>query len=390
VLYDHGDVAAALEAFDAAIAIDPSFAQAWSTKGGCLAYLGRFDDARAAIDRAARTSPTATEALTYRAQIDEQSGRCADEEADVRKWLSRDPDDWYAYHYLARALAAEGKPLDTVRTALEQKWVRLDPAQRDKRAGIDRALVDMLSADFLSAEKYVEGVEKLLASEPGAQAHAESLTMLLHIAEETGRPERARAVAEKYLARKDAWAPPHRVDDVSIRMDPVPEMLSVLEQGGALTRAQHEDQRAAWARSWRAKTGPAYVGLLWVVGWAAVARTPQDAAEALRVQPEFGPLPPFTPWYPGGADVGHAYLLAGREEAAIEPLRHGAATCTQLTDPVGYVRAWLDLGTTLDRQGDRDGACSAYRVVLDRWGRAKPRSVTAEQARARATTLSCR
>ena len=75
VRYDRGDFAAAVEAFDAAIAIDPDFALAWSTKGGCLAYLGRFDDARAALEEALRRSRTATEPLWYEAEIDEQQGR---------------------------------------------------------------------------------------------------------------------------------------------------------------------------------------------------------------------------------------------------------------------------------------------------------------------------
>ncbi|MGH7296935.1 MAG: protein kinase domain-containing protein, partial [Polyangiaceae bacterium] len=215
VRYDRGDLPAAVQAFDAALAIDPDFALAWSTRGGCLAYLGRLDDARASLDEALRRSRTATEPLWYEAEIDEQQGACSGEEAHVRTWLTRDPDDWYAYHYLARALAGEGRSPDAVQTALEQKWARLQPDHRAKLEPIDRARLAVLVGDFTEAERRVADLEAVLATEPGAQAHAESHAMLARIALETGQPVRARAVAEAYLARKDAWAPSHRVDNVS-------------------------------------------------------------------------------------------------------------------------------------------------------------------------------
>ena len=34
--------------------------------------------------------------------------------------------------------------------------------------------------------------------------------------------------------------------------------------------------------------------------------------------------------------------------------------------------------------------CAAYRVVLARWGHAKPRSITTERARTLAQSLGCR
>jgi serine/threonine-protein kinase len=60
-----------------------------------------------------------------------------------------------------------------------------------------------------------------------------------------------------------------------------------------------------------------------------------------------------------------------------------------LFDPFGNTRGWLDLGAALEAKADRAGACDAYRMVVDRWGQARPRSVTAEHARARAVALAC-
>jgi serine/threonine-protein kinase len=390
VRFDRGDLNAALEAFDAALAIDPGFALAWSSKGGCLAYLGRFDDAREAFAAAERASRTVTEAVWYRAEIDEQQGLCEDEEADVRTWLSRDPDDWYAYQWLGRALAAEGKPADAVRTALEQKWVRVEADKRSAREAIDRALLDMASGDFAAAEKRLLALEQSLASEPGAQAHAEPSALLLRIAEETGRTDRAREIAEGFLARRDAWAAPHRVDDVSIFLDPVPEMLGALSRAGALSAAQLEERRREWLRTWSAKTAGPYRGLLWIAGWAVPTTTAQQAGDALSALAEYGGLPAFTPTVPAIAYAGRVYRLAGRTGEAVEALRRGVATCTLLGEPIAHTRASLDLGLALEAQGDRAGACAAYKVPVARWGHAKPRSVTAEQARAHAAALGCR
>ena len=389
VRYDRGDLAAAVEAFDAAIAIDPDFALAWSTKGGCLSYMGRFDDARAALEEASRRSRTATEPLWYHAELDEQQGRCEAEETHVRSWLSRDPDDWYGYHYLARALAGEGRSADAVRTALEQKWARLEPGHRAKLEPVDRALLAIATGNFVEAEQRLRDLEVVLAGESGAQAHGDTNALLARIAEETGHPERARAVAEAYLARKDAWAPSHRVDNVSIFLDPVPEMLGVLSRAGVISPKELEERRAAWLGAWRAKTSAAYLGDLWIAAWAEPASSHDEGVAAVNALPSFGGPPPFTPNIPADAFVGHAYLLADRIDEAVASLRRGTATCTVLMDPFGATRGWFDLGTALEAKGDRAGACDAYRVVLDRWGHAKPRSVTAEKVRARTAALGC-
>jgi serine/threonine-protein kinase len=43
----------------------------------------------------------------------------------------------------------------------------------------------------------------------------------------------------------------------------------------------------------------------------------------------------------------------------------------------------------LEQKSDRDGACAQYAAILSRWGNAKPKSVTADKARARSTALAC-
>jgi eukaryotic-like serine/threonine-protein kinase len=389
VRYDRGDLAAAVEAFDAATTIDPGFAQAQSSRGGCLAYLGRWDDAHAALEAALHQSPTATEPLWYEAEIAEQRGQCAEMEGVARAWLARDPDDAFAYEWLASALAAQGRPIDAVHTALEQKWLRMGADERAKRQAVDRGDVDMMTGDFASAEGHVRALEALLASEPGAQAHAESQAILVRIAEETGHIDRARDIAASYLARKDAWAPPHRVDDVAIILDPIPTMLGVLVRAGALSPAEQATQRGVWLSAWQSKTSQAYLGQLWISAWGMPASSRDDGVAAVDALAGLGGSPVFAPTIPTQAHVGRAYLLAGRVDDAVGPLRAGAASCTFLAEPVANTHGWHDLGVALEARSDRAGACQAYGVVLARWGHAKPRSVTADDARARARALGC-
>ncbi len=82
--------------------------------------------------------------------------------------------------------------------------------------------------------------------------------------------------------------------------------------------------------------------------------------------------------------------LAGQPAQALPWLEHATGGCEVLTYPFDHVRAHLLLGQAREATGDAVGACAAYRVVVDRWGQAKPRSVSAEQAAARLQAMGCK
>jgi Flp pilus assembly protein TadD len=90
------------------------------------------------------------------------------------------------------------------------------------------------------------------------------------------------------------------------------------------------------------------------------------------------------------AEIGRTYLLAGQAGEAIAHLRTAVAECDLFDAPVQHVRAARDLGRALEKKGDTAGACEAYGKVLAQWGHAKPRSVTADEARARVKALGCK
>jgi hypothetical protein len=57
--------------------------------------------------------------------------------------------------------------------------------------------------------------------------------------------------------------------------------------------------------------------------------------------------------------------------------------------PIEHVRAHYFLGRSREMLGDVAGACSSYAEVLRRWASARPRSVSADDARKRRAALHC-
>ncbi len=388
IRYDFGRLTSALDAFDRAIALDHKFALAWSNKGGIEAYLGDFDRALKSLDECLVISPQATESLWYRALIFEQEGACARVESDARRLISKDAEDPLGYAMLARALHAEGRPREAVVAALEQKWARSTPSNRIRRELTDRAYIDVLNGDFDAAEKNALELERVIAGEPEAAAHAEPARLLVEIYRETGRDAAARVVADRYVKRRDAWEPAHRVDDGAIESDPIPQMLGVLRHTGGLDRAAFVEKRKEWLNAWETKTTEAFFHYVWVYAYALPAETPEEAREAVAALPKYAPLPSFLPQSLGVAHIGEAYLRAGRVDDALPYLKKGAASCAALYRPSVHTRVHLSLGDALAAKGDKAGACVAYQVVVDRWGR-DHRSVSAQSARAARAKLRC-
>jgi serine/threonine-protein kinase len=154
-----------------------------------------------------------------------------------------------------------------------------------------------------------------------------------------------------------------------------------------------EPRRRAWVDGYLRSGSPA---VAWVEAWARPARTPEDAGEALaaltsdlRFSLPRGGECASAGLYDADASAGHVLVLAGKPAAAIPFLRRSVGNCFLLEDPFKHVHAQLDLGRALDRTGDVAGACEQYGAVLARWGHARPRSVTADEARARAKSLGC-
>jgi serine/threonine-protein kinase len=167
-------------------------------------------------------------------------------------------------------------------------------------------------------------------------------------------------------------------------------MLRAALAGGAITEADRDATRARWLAEQRALIAPRFHGYLGVHADAVQVETPDDATKALAALADFGAVPPaFLPLTLAEGGIGNTYRLAGRIDDALAWLDPAVLACRALDHPVEYVRAVLHRGMALEAKGDTTGACAAYAIVVDRWGAAKPRSVTADEARARAKKLGC-
>jgi serine/threonine-protein kinase len=125
---------------------------------------------------------------------------------------------------------------------------------------------------------------------------------------------------------------------------------------------------------------------IWLSAYAGAASTPEDAEEAVAAMPKDTPRAP--PTAAARAALGEVLRLKGALGDALPLLESAYRACMTIEDPPWHVFAAMHLAEAREASGDV-GACEAYRTVLDRWGGAKPRSITAEAARARYRALGC-
>jgi serine/threonine-protein kinase len=378
-----------------AIAIDPGFAEARSYQGLMLLYLGRFGDARSALQQCLAKNPAAEGCLGMLAHLADAQGACEDMEAVARQMIAATAEPAWGYSLLANALAARGQPVATVREAARQAEEGLGPVpiavererKRETIANLTRLAI--FEGDFAGAERSARAYAELVRSSRRQAAHGAAAMALTNILEETGRAAEAAATALEFLDRRDAWEPDPGAEDMALARDATPALLLAATRWGSLAPADAAARRESWLRGWETKVTPVSRNFLWMHAYARVVQTPDEAREALLALPSYGPLPPFRPETLVEVDVGRTYLLAGRADDALPWLEHASRTCFPLHFPFEHVRARFLLAQAKEARGDQIGACHDYQSVVARWGQATPRSLTAEKAAARLGVLGC-
>jgi serine/threonine-protein kinase len=385
-----------------AVAIDPGYGDALSNDAEALAYLGRLDEANARLERCAEVTGSSYSSCTFiKLEIEAQQGSCAEMEAGARRAIAGGGRLDEAYEYLARALAARGAPADAVREALysgARAFAALSggqgsapvPAEKIRQIELNGDVrLALLRGDFVSAERDTRALLDLIVPERREDEHGVPTQWLAQALAESGRADDAARVARAFLDKSEAWEPDPRAEDYAMARDRTVPILALARAGGALTREQAFARRDAWLAKWSARALPSFHRFLWMHAFPPLADTPAEARDALAAEARFGPLPAYRPKVLTTADIGRLHLLAGHADDAIRFLEDATKSCRALEHPVLHTRAHDWLGRAREEKGDKAGACAAYRVVIERWGAANPRSVTAEHARERGKALGC-
>jgi tetratricopeptide (TPR) repeat protein len=384
-----GELPETRAAAERALAADPEFAAASAMLGEALAYLGDPSGAARVYDACIDRSLSATECANERAKLYQQRGECGAMGELARRILGATPGALHANYALAESMVAHGASYEAVRAVLEQEAGSLESQQRRDRYRLQAAFqLAALAGDFGAAEKAARDLRELTAKDQPIRWHAVAADELVSLYTETARPADAGRVAREFLGALEAWTPEARAEDGSVSFDAVPRMLAAERRAGLLTRETFVTERADWVERWRGRMAPFYQPYVWVHGYGATVDTEDDARAALEDLARFGALPAYMP-NTRLVSVGWVYFLGGHLDQAVPLLRWSAQSCTALRDPITHVRARYQLGRSLEATGDTAAACDEYASVVDRWGNARPKSVTVEQTRTRVAALKC-
>ncbi len=378
---EHEETGAVL--LDRALALDPKLALPHLLRAWFQQSHGDLQGSLASVERCLAVSPSATSCVAQRASIERALGQCARFEDDARRMVVAQPESEEAWETLAGALVSNGAPIESVDDALRHARDRatmptwkalhevLDPIDEARVAGdFASSIAAFPSLDAYSARQTVDNIA-------GWYSIVEIVTYA-----EVGRNDKAADVAEAYLKRRPALT----MDDPA---DTRLFALWILHVTGRISEPDFRAKRESWAREcveWRA---PSNGNDGWLHFYAGSSTTPADALEALEALPRYSPLPSYEGDPYQERVMGQVLFLAGRVDEAIPHLRRATNACFDKNNMWSHQRAAELLGEALEQTGDKAGACDAYAEVLKRWGHAKPRSVTADKARAHSKALGC-
>jgi len=382
-----GQFALASEAGMRALVIDPEFYAVLASLGEAQAYTGKLDEAVLTFDRCLEKSGGATVCAILRGFVLEQRGECERLGSEARRLSPANPSTEPFYIAQANGMMAGGAPTAAIRLVLDQLISAVPDDRREAKRHSVNFKLDVAVGDFAAAEKDAARYEQSIASDPTAHVHGIAALRVADLYTETGRVKDAGAVAHAMLESLGGWAPETRLEDEGIANDATPSLLAFERAAGSVGESDFVARRGAWLADWEAKAPAFYRGYLWLQAYANTVRAGDDARAALDALERYGAVPPFLP--NTAALVGRVYLLADRLDEAMPLLLADAKRCDAVSRPFAHVRALYWLGRGYEAKGDVASACTAYREVLNRWGGAHTRSVTANEARNRSEALRC-
>jgi serine/threonine-protein kinase len=387
--FDFGDGPAACKHAEALVALDHGAAIGQWLLGMAGALQGDEEAAHRATTTCSELAPASTACRSLASMVARASGRCAELGEHAQQLIGGDGNPRRFDARIDALLQDEPEPSQAVvLELLAQKWPHVEPARRALIEAMDRARLGLAYGDFSAAAKGVDTAAGLAAPSSDQRTHALVAKLAFDVATEVGDAPGARRAVTDFAVRWRGWTrQTPRLDFLGVGGDDTLMLLAAARRAGAVTDAEYIAARTEWIGSIKSS---APLSLVWLVAHALPAATPKEAEEAIAARAAF--VPETSLYLPARALVaaeGRARLLSGDVSGAAAALRRGAAACVAWSDPADHLRAFRDLASALAAAGDKPGACAAVDRVLARWGHARPRSVTAEDASRIAKRVGC-
>ena len=283
-------------------------------------------------------------------------------------------------------MASLGEPIEGVAEAMKRSDAHApDPDARRLGELVTKELIAILQGDLKGAEGADGEAVTFAASRPSLDAIDPARRQIAIVVEE-GDFTRARSLAKALRGQIAASGLSER--DVAMEA----RIATLMQRAGGITRDQlHEEQERLLSYQKEAdehrggKTDPFRT---WGWVYANDIEDEGDGADALAALTKAGGVDPkfsHTPFFSQG--LGAMNTFTGHGAEAISYLERAETSCYVLEEVMDLTHDAYALGVAKEQTGDLPGARAAYQKVLDRWGSAKPRSVTAEKARARLRAL---
>ncbi|WP_394821384.1 protein kinase domain-containing protein [Pendulispora albinea] len=380
-----------LDLLGRALRVDPTYADAWQMRGRILGQLRRYDEQLDAIDCCLQAAPNAVDCMTDRIQALRRRGRCSDAASEARRRIAWDEREERTHWYLAINLASSGARREAIDEALHVRWELLPPEKRVWMIPSDRARIAAWEGNFSEVLHELQALADGTKGSIRLEAHVREAVLSVDVLRELGRDSEAALVAARFLERAKVWVKSEpRVSSPAYHE---PQFLAAELEGEKLTPDQWRAASTAWAESTQSRMNDFE---RWVLGWASAVGSKIRASEALEREPPaaagamlrssqqltflFGFMEAYE---------GRLRLYANDARAAVPLLEAAAQSCNSLDFPFLNVRSHLWLGMAKEKLADVAGACAAYGFVIDRWGAARPESVTARDAKRRSRALGC-
>lgn len=326
--------------------------------------------ARAAAEQCVAWTPGAASCLAQLQGLASMEGRCDEMLVLARRRATLDPESPKSYFEIAWGLEATGAAEELYVDALERAFA----LGKEPELGWIRARMHAARGNFAEAERWLPKVQR------GVNAkYQDELTAVaavrMRVREELGDEAGAGRIAVELLRRRAALR--------DVPDDPF--ALALLAEGahrrGGLSAKEAVDlamplpgalrspaERTALSALLRAVVAEDAAARPAALGWFETDQSDSDATTFLRAR---------------------LRQAAGDLDGAAADFTASGRVCSpEVTYLVGG-RAELLLGALEASRKDSPRACAAYGRVLARWGKAVPRSATAEEARAKRKALGC-